>query len=479
MTVLDTLYGLVLESGERWGAAAMPAQLADARAVLEPGDGPRRHWIGTPKGSGKTDGAAAMGLVELVEGTFSPTTPSYAAAADREQASLFLDSLRGYVERMGWQSVIDVQTYRAVHRNSGASIEVLAADSAGAHGLRPSRLFVDELANWYNTKRSRDFFEALWAGLVKVHGSVGVIATTAGTYGHFSHEIYRQALAEKTLWRVSMVHEVAPWIDPKLVEAERRRMTESAWLRLWKNEWAANDEALVSGDDLEAALRDDDSPIPPVEGVRYVISLDVGTVNDRTVVLVAHKEGSGEDERIIVDRLWRWQGTRKRAVDLDSVEAQVVEAHNRYPGEIVLDPHQGVQMLQRLQKRGIRASKLDFTTQSVGRFAMSLLTLLRAHRLSLPRDPVLVEELANVRIVENGAGVPRLQHYSGRHDDQAVACALACYRLTDGAPPVRRGARMTHAGPAKPISTEGNPQPAGPPQLPAGYWEKQMGGIVR
>jgi len=242
-----------------------------------------------------------------------------------------------------------------------------------------------------------------------------------------------------------MTHEAAPWIDPVLIEGERRALTDSAFLRLWRNEWAQPEDALVTADDLEAAAVLD-GPISPVPGMHYVKALDVGLVNDRTVLVVAHREGVGEEERVVVDRLWRWQGTKRNPVSLDEVEAVIVEVDSSYPGELIADPYQAAQLLQRLGKRGIRAGKFDFTTQSVGRLASSLLRLLRARRLWLPRDPVLTEELAGVRIIENSAGAPRLDHDSGAHDDQAVAIALACHRLTDGRPPVHRGARMTFAG---------------------------------
>lgn len=436
---LDMMNALRLPDGRQWGEAAQPNQLADAQAVLDPSEGgPRRHWVGRPKGGAKTDDAGGFLLAELVCGLIPPDRPAYAAAADRDQAALILASLRGFVQRSGLDHVVELQAYRAVHRSSGASIEIMAADTASSYGLRPFRLVIDELCQFNDTPRSKEFFQSLWSGLAKARDSVGLICTTAGTFGHFSYGVYQQALKEPRLWRVSMVHEPAAWIDGDLVAAERRSLTESAYLRLWRNEWAAADEALVSGDDLAAAARDDDSPIPPVEGRSYVLSLDVGTVSDRTVLVVAHKEG----DVVVVDRLWRWVGSRRHPVDLDAVEAQIVEAHNRYVGPVILDPHQAVQIKQRLEKRGITARQFDFTTSSVGLLASCLLTLLRARRLSLPNDSVLLNELANVRIRENAAGTPRLDHVSGAHDDQAVALALAAYRLTDGTPPVRRGARI-------------------------------------
>jgi hypothetical protein len=427
-TALDLLPTFVLESGSRWGDVAAPFQWDSARAVLDPGDGPRRHWDGRPKGSSKTDDAGGWLLADLLAGSIPPGHPGYGAASDRDQAGLLLDSIAGFVQRSRLDSLVKVESWKAIHRTTGAFVEILAADASGAHGLRPSRLVVDELCNWPDTRSARKFFEALWTGLAKDRDSIGAILTTAGTPGHFSHDVYRRAIAETELWRVSMLHETAPWIDPRLVAAERRALTDSSYLRLWRNEWSAADDALAGEDDIEAALREDDSPIAPVEGQGYVLTLDVGTVHDRTVVAVAHLDG----ELVVVDRLWTWQGNRRKPVDLDSVEAQIVEAHERYPGPVILDPHQAVQIKQRLTKRGIVARQFDFTTQSVGRIASSLLVALRGRHLSLPRDPVLVDELSNVRLVENAAGVPRLDHPSGRHDDMAVAIALACHALTDG-----------------------------------------------
>jgi hypothetical protein len=424
------LAGLRNEDDRPWGAAADDVQVADARAILD-GDGPRRHWIGRPRGYSKTHDVAGMLLADLITGKIPPSNPGYLAAADRGQAGLALDSIEGFVNRSSLTALIDVQSLRAVHKGSGASIEVLPADAAGSYGLRPSRICFDELAQWPDTRQSRKFYEALVTALPKVPGSVGVVITTAGSPGHFSHAVYQRALKESQLWRVSMVHTSAPWIDPKLIEAEKRSLTDSAFRRLWQNYFTQPEDALVSASDLEAAAVLD-GPVPPAPGIRYVITLDVGLVNDRTVLAVCHREGVGEAERVILDRIWRWQGTRRSPVDLREVEETIVEAHNRYPGEVVADPFQAVGLLQSLTKRGIGASKFDFTSQSVGRLAGSLLRSLRSRRLSLPNDPVLLDELAGVRIVENSAGVPRLEHNAGAHDDQAVAISLAVHRLTDG-----------------------------------------------
>jgi hypothetical protein len=73
-------------------------------------------------------------------------------------------------------------------------------------------------------------------------------------------------------------------------------------------------------------------------------------------------------------------------------------------------------------------------TLSVGRLASTLHLLLRNRRLALPDDPELLEELANVRLRETSPGVLRMDHDPSRHDDRAIALALAAHRLLERAP---------------------------------------------
>jgi hypothetical protein len=51
--------------------------------------------------------------------------------------------------------------------------------------------------------------------------------------------------------------------------------------------------------------------------------------------------------------------------------------------------------------------------------------------LRLPDDEALLDELANVRLRETSPGVMRMDHDAGRHDDRAIALALAAHRLVE------------------------------------------------
>jgi hypothetical protein len=70
-----------------------------------------------------------------------------------------------------------------------------------------------------------------------------------------------------------------------------------------------------------------------------------------------------------------------------------------------------------------------FSAQSVGRLASSLTLLIRNHALALPDDPELIDELANLRLRETAPGVLRIDHDPDKHDDRAIALALAAHKL--------------------------------------------------
>jgi hypothetical protein len=65
----------------------------------------------------------------------------------------------------------------------------------------------------------------------------------------------------------------------------------------------------------------------------------------------------------------------------------------------------------------------------VGKLAIVLYRLLREHRLSIPADDALRDELLTVKLRESSPGITRLDHDSGRHDDRAIALAMVAEAL--------------------------------------------------
>lgn len=434
---LDLMAGLVMEDGRHWGEVAAPFQWEDAKAVLDLGRAPF-HFLTRARGGSKTGDlaglAAAAMLAQLPSGS-----RLYGLAADRDQGRLLLDSVQGFVQRTPQLAgALEVAAYRVTARRTSTVLEVLAADASSAWGLRPDFLIVDEVAQWPETREGKKLWEAASTAAAKLAHARMVVLTTAGDPAHWSRKLLEHARTDP-LWRVHEVEGPPPWMTSDRLEEQRRRLPESSFRRLFLNEWVAPEDRLVTQDDLEAAAVLD-GPIPPNPNTQYVIGVDLGVKHDAAVAAVCHAERMLDPElrqtgsRVILDRMEMWRGSRAAPVRLQLVEEWLAQASAAYCGALVLtDPWQALGMVQRLRTRGVWIEERPFSQQSNARLATTLHLLLRNRLLSVPRDPDLLDELAHVRLRETSPGVLRLDHDPDRHDDRAVALALAAHHLTDNA----------------------------------------------
>jgi phage terminase large subunit-like protein len=135
---------------------------------------------------------------------------------------------------------------------------------------------------------------------------------------------------------------------------------------------------------------------------------------------------------VVLDRMQTWQGKPTAPVELREVEEWLAEASQTYrSARVVYDPFQAVGSMQRLRNRGVQCDEFTFSSASVGRLASTLHLLLRNRSLVLPDVATLLEELGNVRLRETSPGVLRMDHDPDKHDDCAIALALAAHQLLD------------------------------------------------
>ena len=251
-----------------------------------------------------------------------------------------------------------------------------------------------------------------------------VVLTTAGDPAHWSHKVLQHAQGDP-MWRVHQVPGPAPWMDHDRLEEQRRRLPESSYRRLFLNEWTEAADRLTTIDDLQACVTLD-GPQTPQPGTRYVIGVDLGLKADLTATVVCHLD----EDTVVVDRIKTWAGTPQHPVQLSDVETWLTQAcHSYHPVTVILDPWQAIGLAQRLRHRRVRVEEYTFSAASVGRLATTVHLLLREHRLALPPNQQLLDELANVRLRETSPGVYRMDHDPDKHDDQAIALALAANHL--------------------------------------------------
>ncbi len=436
---LDLLAGLQMEDGRRWGQMATPEQLADAKAVLDPA-GPAMFFYTRPRGGAKTDDLAAVVVVWLAI-LAAPGARAYGAAADRDQAALLIDSIRGFANRTpGLAGALQIDAWRVSNRTTGATFEALAADGPGAFGLRPALLVVDEVAQWPDTPGPKLLWEALVSSMAKVPGSKLVVLTSAGSPSHWSYRVLQHARTSEQ-WRTSEWPGPVPWVDPVALEEQRGLLTESQFNRLHMNLWTEPEDALATHADVMAcAILDGPQPFGS-DKTPYCIAVDLGVKRDRSVLVVAHSEAADTHwngsrridggTRVVIDRKLLWKPTKLRPVRLEDVEEAILQTWESYGRPaVVVDPWQAIGLAQRLRDRGVRVEEFAFSASSVGRLAGVLYGLIRDHRLAIDsHDTELVNELSSVRLRESSPGSYRMDHGPSGHDDQAVAVALAAQHL--------------------------------------------------
>jgi phage terminase large subunit-like protein len=422
---LEVLGSLVLEDRRRWGEAAYPFQHDAAEAVLSLHP-PRLHFLTRPRGASKTSDLAGMCVAALLE-QLPARGRAFAFATDADQAALLLDALAGFAARTdGLGGALTIENYRVTAKHNGARLEVMAADAASAWGLKGDLFVVDEFAVWPTTAGPRRLWEAILSAVPKVDGCRLVLLSTAGAPDHPSAKLLAHARTSPE-WFAQEVPGPCPWISDDALAEQRRLLPESQYRRLHLNEWVSSEDRLVSAEDL-AACATLDGPQAPAVGTRYVMSLDMAYVHDQAVLAVCHRDG----ERVVLDRMHAWKGSRLRPVREHDVEATLLEAHRAYNRpEALLDPWQTKGMAQRLRGEGVNVTEFTFSAQSVGRIALVLYRLLRDHQVALDDDGDLLTELARVQLRETAPGVYRMDHAHGEHDDRAVALAMCCAYLVE------------------------------------------------
>ena len=308
---------------------------------------------------------------------------------------------------------------RLVLKNMGGGLSEIRAKSAD----NPVSLLGEGL-DWVIVEEAARLKPAMWEGHISQrlldNKCWGLLISTPRGKGWFFDAWRRgQRGTDPAYESWNYPSHTSPYLDASLIEAERARLPE----RVFRQEYLA--EFLEGAGQVLRYVRENATGAwsPPLWGHRYVAGLDLGRVEDYTVLVIAD-----EDERrvVFVDRFYRidWEQQIQR------VHASV-DRYNR--AELFVDSTgAGEPILESIRRAGCHATAYPFTMKSKAALVDNLSILLERRQITLPRPelwPEGIDECEGFEYSVTDQGNVRTGAPSGMHDDCVMALALAVWPL--------------------------------------------------
>ncbi len=421
-------YGKSWEPWQKEFFEAIFATVADkARLRRKPTTRPRFRLVYSERrrGESKTEDVAAVALADLLTGP--DWHRSYCVAADADQAALIIDSIRGFQSRSPILEHLDVQ--RTVVRNPATSSElrVMSADDRTAYGIKPRRVYFDELSLQPDDR----LWTAMWSAIGKNPQSQMVAVSMAGSdmtsIGYKVRELTRTS--EDYYFHTRQGSELAPWLSQRDMDEQEATLHPADFARYWRCEWVEPKGSWITVEMYNAAERGQEAISAPIEA-RCVGFVDVGLVHDATAIAVCHADG----ENVALDTLRTMQGRKSEPVSLEALEAEVIDLTNRYHvSRWIFEAPQAAASVERLTKtlRGAEVTLRYPTAETQANLWGNLYRLFSTRRLVLFPHQQLRREALNL-VARYVSGRLKPTDSSAIHQDHVLAVGGAAEMISSG-----------------------------------------------
>ena len=331
--------------------------------------------LGLPKKHGKSTLAAAIGVWSAFAG--EQHGEIIVAANNLDQASLIIYGKIRQAFKDNPQ-LARAAILRKTHieiKATGTIIRPIAHKYQTAAGVNPTLVLFDEIWGY----SGREFYDELTESPAR-KDPLCLIVTYAGydkdslLYGLYKSGLKGNDPGMFFIWE----HETrASWITQKYLDSQKRRLPANSYQRFHENRWSAGAGQMVTEEDIQ---RIHAIPWMPQFGANpntpftYLISNDLGLSHDRAARCVGHFNPA--DQRVYVDNLKWWQGSKKEHVPIAEVEQDLKDMALAFKTtRLHIDPWQMEYVIQRL--KGIfTVTPFNFTADIV-HLSQTLLTLIR------------------------------------------------------------------------------------------------------
>ncbi len=305
-----------------------------------------------------------------------------------------------------------------------SSITALPMAEERLRGYTAHMVIVDEAA----FTPSRVIVEVLMPMLAATDGTLMLVGTPWGK----DHIFYRAFTSGE--WSVHHVRSSqCPLISREFLERQRRLMTVEEYMREYDAEFVESRACYFPQDLITRCVNPalklmvTRSELGAGVGGEYYGGLDLGKLRDYSVLAVVERVGGK-----LVLRLLRIFGL---GTPYSRVIEEVADTCKRLRLRRLAVDRSGVgeAVYEELRARIGVVDGVRFTAERKAEMLTHLKMLMEQGRLEIPCHKTLINQLHNIQYRTGWAGTPIFTHPKGKHDDAAIALALACWAAKTGA----------------------------------------------
>jgi hypothetical protein len=356
-------------------------------------------------------------------------------ANSQRQARIILRWCREYLKRDGLDHLVVRDTGDELELSNGMVIVAMPCTARSTRGHAIAVVVFDEAAWFVDVDGSPMSGDELWQALVPAtaqfpDGRVLILSTPRWSSGWFA-DMCRTAIsgefADMRHWWAT-TRTMNPQISDEWLDGERRK-DEPSYLREYEARFDSGVGSALDGEAILAAVRKGLPSLPPAAGVAYAVSIDPAVSGDTWSLLVGHRDGAGDDARLMVDMAKGWTGRKGAPLDVRAVLDEVATVSKLYGhAPVVLDQFGQEFVAQGISERGLSPVRRPWTNESKAEALTTARIYANTGRLSLPDHGPLIGELRSLEQTVLPSGRPRIAAPSGQRDDYATAfLALAGY----------------------------------------------------
>jgi phage terminase large subunit-like protein len=396
-----------------------------------------------PKKSGKT-GFAALHLLTTTLVFGGRFAEGYAVANDFEQAQgrVFL-AVRRICEASPYlKREVEITQQRITFPQTGAVIQAIGSDYAGAAGANPVISSFDEL--WgYTSERSRRLWDEMVPSPVRKI-SARLVTTYAGFEGESAllEELHKRGLQQQPIgpdlyagdgllmfWSHQMI---APWQSEAWLAEMRRSLRPNQYLRMIENRFVTTESSFVTTAAFDRCVDPAASPALSNKSLASYVGVDASTKHDQTAIVATTWDRKAQVVRLVFHRIY--QPSPDMPLDFEAtIEATLLDLKQRFLlRKVLFDPWQMQPTAQRLTKAGLPIEEFPASAPNLIAASQNLYELIQSQSLVAYSDPNIRLAISRAVAIETSRGWKISKTTQTHKIDFVIALAMAALAAIRG-----------------------------------------------